>query len=110
MLSLSTSPASDHSLISMNRLNLKIGTTFTLQVSTLDFSSLNFVVVDQVQHIPTINDNTQPGGTGNYAPPAGILVDYTTYSAIYNMRIVAEISVNSDSCLSINQIWLGAKN
>lgn len=90
----------------MKRLNLNIGTTFTLQVSTQDFSSLNFVVVDQVQHIPTINDNTRAGTVGGYAPPAGILVDYTTYSTIYNIDIVVASGLKSDSFLPINHIWL----
>lgn len=94
----------------MNRLNLKIGTAFTLQVSTLDFSSLNFVVIDQVQHIPTVNDNTEASAGGGYAPPAGILVDYTTYSTIYNLQIIEASNLKSDSFLSINHVWLRAKN
>ena len=94
----------------MNRLNLKIGTAFTLQVSTLDFSSLNFVVIDQVQHIPTVNDNTEASAGGGYAPPAGILVDYTTYSTIYNLQIIEASNLKSDSFLSVNHVWLRAKN
>lgn len=90
----------------MNRLNLKIGTPFTLQVSMLDFSSLNFVVIDQVQHIPTVNDNTGAGTGGNYTPPAGILVDYTTYSTIYNIQIVAANNLKSNDFLPINHVWL----
>ncbi len=94
----------------MNKLNLKIGTTFALQVSTLDFSSLNFVVIDQVQHIPTVNDNTAAGSGGNYAPPAGILVDYKTYSIIYDTQIIAASSLKSDAILPINHVWLRAKD
>jgi ABC-type antimicrobial peptide transport system permease subunit len=94
----------------MQRLNLKIGTTFALQVSNLDFSSLNFVVVAQVQHIPTINDNTVAGSTGNYVPPAGILVDYKTYSTVYNAEIVVANGLKSDAFLPLNHIWLRTKD
>src|SRR5579884_177625 len=92
----------------MNRLNLQIGTTFTLQVGSGDFSNLNFVVIDQVQHIPTVNDNTTLGAAGDYVPPAGILVDYMTYSSIYDTQIVAAGGLNSGSLLPINHVWLRA--
>src|SRR5205823_1852512 len=43
----------------LKKLGLQVGSYFAMQSSPLSYSSLNCVVIAEVQHIPTINDNAE---------------------------------------------------
>jgi ABC-type antimicrobial peptide transport system permease subunit len=102
----------------VNTLKLQIGSTFTVGVNGLQYSTLNCLVIDEVEHIPTINDDTRPGDVGSYSPPVGILLDYTTYAAIYTQDYKAFIasetsgtsSNTSNVFLPINHVWLQTRD
>ena len=57
-----------------NALHLHVGAGFTL---TDNNSNLSFVALAEVPHIPTISDSA------NGAKGGGLLVDYTSYAALY---------------------------
>ena len=69
----------------MNSLALQIGDGFTVSVNGLLYSTLNCRIIAVVEHIPTINNTRDLASVGDYTPPGGILLDYTTYNAVYNL-------------------------
>jgi len=89
------------------QLNLSPGASFTL---TFSDGPVNFVALAEVQHIPTITDNTGSGSNANGAnsgvSSGGILVDYQTYAAVYQSLFHS----TSGATVPINYIWLRTKS
>ncbi len=83
--------------LTWQELDLSKGATFVLAPSSLS-DSLTFVAVDEVQHIPTINDSLVSGATADYTPPGGILVDYQTLAS--SLQQLAKTATKP------NQVWL----
>jgi hypothetical protein len=81
--------------LAWNELHLSAGATFTL---SLGDSSLIFVVIGEVQHIPTVNDSLDVPGTSDYTPPGGILVDYARLTTVYHDFTKGN--------LALNYVWL----
>ncbi|HEY7356691.1 MAG TPA: FtsX-like permease family protein, partial [Ktedonobacterales bacterium] len=81
--------------LAWQELHLSVGSPFTLNVQD---SSLIFVAVAQVQHIPTVNDSLDTPGTSAYATPGGILVDFS--------RLAESYTAFSQETLSLNYVWL----
>jgi ABC-type antimicrobial peptide transport system permease subunit len=89
----------------MNRLGLHIGATLSINLDNLPNNSLSCNIIAEVQHIPTVNASDETGNAGNYAPPGGVLVDYTTYAAVYKLDAIKSGST-ADPYLPINHVWL----
>ncbi|HYX50085.1 MAG TPA: FtsX-like permease family protein, partial [Ktedonobacteraceae bacterium] len=73
-----------------HRLDLQTGNEFAVSVNNLSNSNLNCQVIAVVQHIPTINSSDTSGNSGTYVAPGGILLDYSTYAAVYKHDILME--------------------
>src|SRR5712692_1303619 len=69
------------------RLELQSDNSFAVSVNNLPYSNLNCLVIAVVQHIPTVNSSDVSGNSGTYVAPGGILLDYTTYAAVYTQAI-----------------------
>jgi putative ABC transport system permease protein len=82
--------------LTWKKLDLSTGAVFSLALpdSTV---AVAFVAIDEVRHIPTVNDSLV-AGTSDYAPPGGILVDYQTFVNGYRFLTRA--------ALQANQVWL----
>ncbi len=82
--------------LTWEKLDLSTGATFSLALpdSTV---AVAFVAIDEVQHIPTVNDSLV-AGTSDYAPSGGILVDY--------QNLVNEYRILTKATLQANQVWL----
>lgn len=59
---------------------------------------MTFVAIDEVQHIPTINDSLVSGGTSDYSPPGGLILDYKTFATAFQAATGAAVERN--------QVWL----
>jgi hypothetical protein len=81
--------------LAWQELHLSVGSPFTLNVQD---SSLIFVAVAEVQHIPTVNDSLDTPGTSDYATPGGILVDFPLLAEGY--------TAFSQETLALNYVWL----
>ena len=92
--------------LAWNRLNLHMGSVFTIQVSNLDINDLKCVVVGKVEHLPTINDSTQGGLPNETQPSAGVLVDYQTYLKAYQQEAQDSGFTNGSKPLAPNYFWL----
>jgi len=93
-------------------LNLTPGSTFTITVNGVPYSTLNCYVVAQVQHIPGINDSADVGSIpvgSAYSPPGGVLMDYTSYAHYYAIGALSS-QPQVDPYLPINHVWLRAAN
>lgn len=93
-------------------LNLTPGSTFTITVSGLPYSTLNCYVVAQIHHIPGINDSADTGSIpfgSTYSPPGGVLMDYTSYAHYYAVGALSS-QQQVDPYLPINHVWLHAAN
>ena len=88
--------------VTMNTLGLQVNDSFTLSVDNLPYSTLNCMVIAEVQHIPTINNSDTVGSS---AQPGGVLLDYTTFATDYAQNILANRYV-ADPYLPINHAWL----
>lgn len=80
------------------RLKLSIGSTFSIQ----EQNTVNYMVVGEVQHLPTVNDSLVNDPTANYTIPGGVLVDYQSYDS-YQMK-------QSKQALTPNHIWLHTRS
>jgi ABC-type lipoprotein release transport system permease subunit len=89
----------------MQKLDLRIGSRFIVNVNTLTYGTLNCLVIAEVQHIPTVNNNDDSGTVADYTSPGGILLDYATYAAVY-VRGIRANGINGASTLPINHVWL----
>jgi hypothetical protein len=94
-------------------LNLQIGSSFNVNVSSLPDNTLNCLVIAEVQHIPTINSSAAggsgPGSTATSSPPVGVLVDYATYADTYK-RDMKLNSIDGSPILPINHAWLRTRD
>ncbi|GHO44861.1 FtsX-like permease family protein [Ktedonospora formicarum] len=81
-----------------NQLRLHIGSTFNLQGTATGSLSIRILVIDHVQHIQSLNNNTDP--EINYANPlpGGLLVDFTALN-----RYLAQ---DSGQITTPNTLWL----
>ena len=73
-----------------NALNLSIGSHFTLGDA---HGSLPYVVIAQVEHIPTISDNADGSNGG------GLIVDYQSYATLF-------AATSHDQLPFLNTVWL----
>ena len=96
-------------LLLAHRLDLQTGYLFAVNVNNVPNSNLNCQVIAVVQHIPTVNSSDASGSSGTFVAPGGILLDYTTYAAVYKHDILAKNSA-SDTYLPINHVWLSTLN
>ncbi len=92
-----------------HRLDLQSGNSFAVSVNNVANSTLNCQVIAVVQHIPTVNSSDTSANSGTFVAPGGILLDYTTYAAVYKRDILAKGSA-SDTYLPINHVWLSTQN
>jgi hypothetical protein len=77
--------------------HLTPGATFTLAVPGYSISSMHFVAIGQVSHIPQIYD-TSPGAT-----QGGVLVDFQTYAAVYARDLQGQT-------VTPNMVWLHTRD
>jgi putative ABC transport system permease protein len=80
--------------LAWERLHLAIGAQVLLPLEGKD--SLALSVVAEVQHLPTVNDSLS-GGTSDYTPPGGMLLDY---------RTLAGRAESLKHPLNMNAVWL----
>jgi hypothetical protein len=70
-----------------NALHLSVGSSFALSLSTGTQGAISFgapfLALAEVQHLPTVNDSLN-GGTSDYTPPGGVLVDYYALAGHYH--------------------------
>lgn len=92
-------PAIVDALVWQN-LHLRVGTRFFMQISRENSTPITIpcVTIAQVQHIPTTNNSLGSVDTPGYHAPGGILVDYQSYTALYQRE--------SGNNLPINYLWL----
>lgn len=79
-----------------NQLGLQPGTRFTLHdntINSLDSSKLTFIALDKIHLLPT-TDHTIDPVNNTLTFPAGVLVDYQTYTTIYNQQFHNQLPVN----------------
>ncbi|HEU5198516.1 MAG TPA: FtsX-like permease family protein [Ktedonobacterales bacterium] len=79
--------------LAWSELHLAPGTTFRVALPG-SATPLTFVAIDEVQHIPTVNDSLLSAGTSDYSPPGGMVIDY------------AALRQATKSTISYNQVWL----
>lgn len=115
-------------------LNLQVGSKFTVimqglpdYATGLNVSALNCVIIAEAQHIPTVNaGSTLDGGGSSINIIGGIVLDYSTYAAIYqrdnslslvgqssapaaqylNSELLQTSFTNNQAVLPVNQLWL----
>lgn len=92
--------------LAWDRLNLHMGSVFTIQVSNLDIADLKCVVVDKVEHLPTVNDSTQGGLPNETQPSAGVIIDYQTYLKAYQQEAQDSGFTSGSKPLAPNYFWL----
>ncbi|MGB8344887.1 MAG: FtsX-like permease family protein [Ktedonobacteraceae bacterium] len=80
-------------------LHLSIGSHFSL--SDLN-GQMNFVMIGEVQHLPSIFDTTASNDTTDYVPAGGVLVDFQTYNALSSQI--------NDTPLSTTTVWVKSKS
>ncbi|WP_220194226.1 FtsX-like permease family protein [Ktedonospora formicarum] len=96
--------------LAWDKLNLHVGSTFTISVSNLDIAELPCVVLGKVEHIPTINDSTQGSLEGEVPPSAGVLVDFQTYLKAYQKSEQSIGFTSGSKPLILNQFWMRTTN
>lgn len=80
-------------------LSLAPGASFTL--SDLN-GSVNYVAIAEIEHIPTVDDSAQAGGTNSYVAQGGVLVDFQTYQAAVDVANDANATQN----IYPSTVWL----
>ncbi len=96
----------------MQRLHLKVGSTFKLKIDNQVVSIVQGIVVGSVSHVPTVNDRTTQFGTQGFMSVGGILVDYTTYVNV-NLQVAKASGVSSFAQLNmptVNHVWLRSRD
>jgi hypothetical protein len=84
--------------LTWNELQLSNRASFDLIVGNAD---VTFTAIAEVQHIPTVNDSLASGSSSDYTAPGGILVDYQTFSTIYQSLVGSPIPLPAP-----NYVWL----
>lgn len=86
------------------RLGLHLSSTFTVDMSgffnELMDTTLNCVVVGEVEHLPSINDSV----SADISIPGGLLLDYQSYNAVYQHD--TQLVLNEPTTLPVNHVWL----
>ncbi len=80
-------------------LHLSPGSHFSL--SDLN-GQMNFVMIGEVQHLPSIFDTTATNDTNDYVPGGGVLVDFQTYNTLSSQ-------INGTP-LSTTTVWVKSKS
>ncbi|HEY7357055.1 MAG TPA: FtsX-like permease family protein, partial [Ktedonobacterales bacterium] len=80
--------------LAWQQLHLAIGAQMLLPLAGGGNTAL--IVVAEVQHLPTVNDSLS-GGTSDYTPPGGMLLDFQT---------LAQRAEGLGTNLSANMVWL----
>jgi putative ABC transport system permease protein len=80
-------------------LSLTPGAEFTL--SDLN-GTINYIAVAEINHIPTVDDSADAGGTDDYVALGGVLVDFQTYQAA--------VMASTQALLYPSTVWLSTKN
>ena len=93
-----------------HRLDLQSGNLFAVTVNNVPNSNLHCQVIVIVQHIPTVNSSDASGNSGTFVAPGGVLLDYTTYAAVYKRDILMQKGLAPDTSLPINHVWLSTQN
>lgn len=90
-------------------LSLSPGASFSLS----DLSgTVNYVVIGEVDHIPTISDSADASGTNDYVAQGGVLVDFSAYQAALQ-AMTASASPDGSSTgplLPPSTVWLSVKH
>jgi ABC-type lipoprotein release transport system permease subunit len=81
--------------LAWEQLHLAIGAQVLLPVG--QGATVPLIVVAHIQHLPTVNDSLVSGGTSDYTPPSGMLLDYQT---------LAGRAESLGQSLSANYVWL----
>ena len=87
--------------LTWNRLGLSQGNQFVLQAGPSSYTTdgnITFVAMAKVQHIPTVNDSTEPVDSNGSPLPGGIVVDYQSYATVFQQVI--------HEPLPVNYVWL----
>ena len=92
----------------MHRLDLQVGNHLTITLNALRYTTLDCVVVAKVEHIPTVNDGNETGSVGGSSSSGGVLLDFTTYAAVYKQDVITS-GAGGDLSLPINHIWIRTK-
>ncbi|HEY7355016.1 MAG TPA: FtsX-like permease family protein, partial [Ktedonobacterales bacterium] len=85
--------------VAWNALQLAPGARFYVSMQGVS-QGVPIVAVAEVQHIPTVNDSLQTGGTNTYATPGGIIVDYTRFASLSRQLI------GDPRAIAANYLWL----
>jgi ABC-type lipoprotein release transport system permease subunit len=80
-------------------LDLSPGSSFTLSDLNGD---INYQVVGEVAHIPTIEDSNEASGTNDYVPIGGVLVDFQAYQAA--------VQLTSQLTIEPSTVWLKTRD
>ncbi|MEO6889277.1 MAG: FtsX-like permease family protein [Ktedonobacteraceae bacterium] len=88
-------------------LHLSPGATFTLGATGSTGVIVTFVVMAEVQHIPTVSSSGQNGSGSDYVPAGGVLVDYPTYATIYTQTSKAQ---GGSDTIPLNYAWLRTRS
>ena len=91
--------------VTLRRLSLHIGATFTITLNNLLVSAMHCFVIGSLEHIPTVNDSSQADASGDDTSPGGVLADYQTYSTEYAQDVKQLFGPNED-ILPMNYAWL----
>ncbi len=81
--------------LTWQELHLSAGAFFKLNMQD---STLTFIAVAQVQHIPTVNDSLDVSGTSDYSPRGGLLVDI--------QALVDTYEISTANMLPLNYVWM----
>ncbi len=94
-----------------NKLALHINSIFhvTVEDNALLVTDLPCIVVGTVQHIPPLDSSQQLSDTTAPTISGGILLDYFTYSAVYNQE-VQKLVGKSNGSFSPNYVWLRTRD
>lgn len=82
--------------LTWQRLQLQTGQTF---LAMLDANEFLFRAVAEITHLPTVADSLDAGNSGDYAVPGGILVDFQSLEAVFQIS-------NPMGTLPVNYVWL----
>ncbi len=85
-----------------NALNLASGPNFTLNFTD---GNVAFIAIAEVPHIPTVSSGSVTNSNGGSTTTGGILVDYSSYAAIYEKDFQAN-GVN----VPLNAVWLRTRD
>ena len=86
----------------LNNLDLHIGSTFTINGASLGDQTLRLIVIDRVDHIQSLNNNTDAAFNLSNPLPSGVLIDYEAMNR-YQIQDGGQITVP-------NTIWMRSQD